>query len=72
MSDVTFAVKQFSTAQDRLCKAAYQQFKNHGYSAGYFQSVACQMFELLSSEDQDRFVRQLTEAADRAERLTGI
>lgn len=72
MSDVTFAVKQFSSAQDRLCKAAYQKFKNHSYSAGYFQSVACQMFELLSPEDQDRFVRQLTEAADRAERLTGI
>lgn len=40
-------------------------YGDYAYAAGYFQSVAVEMFRSLSVADQQRFLRQMREAADK-------
>jgi hypothetical protein len=40
-------------------------YGSHAYAAGYFESLAADMFRSLSVADQQRFLRQMRDAADK-------
>jgi hypothetical protein len=40
-------------------------YGDYGYAAGYFQSLAVEMFRYLPVAEQQRFLRQMRDAADK-------
>lgn len=65
-------VEQFRQAQRQLCDAAYQQYKSHSYSAGYFQSMAWQMFAQMTARQKAEFLRQMELDAERLKTLAQL
>ena len=65
-------VQRFRRAQGRIEEATYQQHKTYAYTAGYFQSLALEMFRNLNKKQQAEFLRQLEQDAVRLETLAGL
>jgi hypothetical protein len=40
-------------------------YGDYGYAAGYFQSMASEMFRYLTVAQQQQFLKQIREAADK-------
>ena len=40
-------------------------YGSHAYAAGYFESMAAQMFRSLSVAEQQRFLREMRETANK-------
>jgi hypothetical protein len=48
-----------------LAEASKDVYGSYSYAAGYFQSVAVDMFRYLSVADQQQFLRQMRDAANK-------
>ena len=45
--------------------ASHSVYSGHGFAAGYFQSMASEMFRYLPVAQQQQFLKQMREAADK-------
>lgn len=66
------SVEQFRQAQQRISQTTYQQRNTFAYAAGYFQSMAEQMFRQMTKRQQAEFLRQIEQDAVRLETLAQI
>lgn len=66
------SVERFHIAQGQIAEATYQTHRTYAYSAGYFQSLAEQMFQQLTKRQQAEFLRQVEKDATRLEALAGL
>jgi hypothetical protein len=66
------SVEQFRQAQGRVGEAAYQTHRNYAYAAGYFESLAYEMFRSMTKQQQAAFLRQVEQDALRLEALAQI
>lgn len=71
MSDRT-AIEQFKQAQGRVSEASYQQNRSYAYAAGYFQSMAEQLFARMPAKAKAEFLRQIEQDAVRLESLLTV
>lgn len=57
------AAEKFDLALYTLAKESFTKHKNYAYAAGYFQAVALNMFKDLPKQCQEKFLRQIENAA---------
>jgi hypothetical protein len=58
-------MQDFKEYAGDFADASRSVYGSYSYAAGYFQSMAVEMFRALSVADQQRFTRQMREAADK-------
>ena len=64
--------KEFAQAQQQLFDSSFETYKTYAYSAGYFQSVARDMFQCLSPKHQEEFLRKMERDGAALNALTGF
>lgn len=65
-------IEQFRKAQNRITTAACKTHGSMAYSAGYFQSMAEQMFAQMTKRQKEQFLRQVEQDANRLEALAQV
>ena len=58
-------MQDFKEYAKDFAEASRGVYGSHAYAAGYFESLAADMFRSLSVADQQRFLRQMRDAADK-------
>ena len=58
-------MQDFKEYAKDFADASRQVYGSHAYAAGYFESMAAQMFRSLTVADQQRFTRMMQEAANK-------
>jgi hypothetical protein len=58
-------MQDFKEYAKDFADASRHRYGSHAYAAGYFESLAADMFRSLSVADQQRFLRQMRDAADK-------
>ena len=66
------SVERFEEAQVKIVNASYDTNRTYAYAAGYFQSLAKQMFREMTKRQQAEFLRQVEMDAARLEALAGL
>jgi len=63
------STEQFKEAQYRISEASYQSNRTYAYAAGYFQSLAAEMFTYMTKKQKEEFLRQVEKDAVRLEAI---
>jgi hypothetical protein len=58
-------MQDFKEYAGDFADASRQVYGDYAYAAGYFQSLSVEMFRCLSVADQQRFLGQMRDAADK-------
>lgn len=66
------SVERFEEAQVKISESTYATRRTYAYAAGYFQSLAKQMFREMTKRQQAEFLRQVEMDAVRLETLAQI
>ena len=66
------SVEQFTEAQAKISEATYETYRTYSFSAGYFQSLACEMFKSMTKKQQAEFLLQVEKDAVRLQALAGL
>jgi hypothetical protein len=66
------SVERFEEAQVQIVNATYDTNRTYAYAAGYFQSLAKQMFCEMTKRQQEEFLRQVEMDAAHLSALAGL
>jgi hypothetical protein len=54
---------EFDTALQQIANSAYTEYGSHSFAAGYFQTLAGQLFEALSAKQKREWLAEMQKAA---------